>query len=285
MANEEPKPFSSELKALRDEFKEVAERTKQAIAKLDSAIWKQEILELHQANDKVVSEFAPPGDIEAVRARDITLLINKSKDMGDGRKSSVGAAVDVANRLHLVLGKDRDVTLSASLWEKGAPKGLRLGDYDRIDKALEKTEANDKDIVPALRDIMVANTPDKVTDRNKHYVIISDGNATDNLEHAMQMIEATLLYNKHVTFDFVTVGEAQGNLSQLAAKVSDSTVAARVGFHTAKTQDDVWGTVTGVLKDRISASPWVKPEEPKAEAAPEEKKEQKAASPKAAAKP
>ena len=41
MANEEPKPFSSELKALRDEFKEVAERTKQAIAKLDSAIWKQ----------------------------------------------------------------------------------------------------------------------------------------------------------------------------------------------------------------------------------------------------
>ena len=232
-----------------------------------------------------MSEFTPPGDIEAVRSRDITLLINKSKDMGEGRKSTVGAAVDVASRLHLVLGKERDVTLSAGLWEKGAPKWLRLGDYDRIAKALEKTEANDKEIVPALRDVMVANTPDKVSDRNKHYVIVSEGNATDNLEHAMQMIEATLLYNKHVTFDFVTVGEGGGNLSQLAAKVSDSTVAARVGFHTAKTQDDVWGTVTGILKDRISASPWVKPEEPKAEAAPEEKKEQKAASPKPAAKP
>lgn len=287
MSNDEPKPFSAELKALRAEFAEVAERTKKAIAQLDSAIWKQEILELHQAQDKVVAEFTPPGDVEAVRARDITLLINKSKDMGAGSKSPVGAAVDAASRLNLAVGKERDVVISAGLWDKGTPKWLRLGDYDRLDKALEKTEANDKELVPALRDIMIGNTPDKVTGRNKHYVIISEGSITDNIEHAVQMIEATLLYNKNATFDFISIGEGKGNLSEAALKTAHSTVSDRISFQAVATADDVWGAVTGALKTRIAAAPYVKPEPaPEAKPQAEEKAEQKAdAKPAAGAAP
>lgn len=61
-----------------------------------------------------------------------------------------------------------------------------------MEKARAKTEANAKEIVPALRDIMIANTPDKEYTRSRHYVIVSDGNTTDSIEAAAKLIEGTL---------------------------------------------------------------------------------------------
>ena len=106
---------------------------------------------------------------------------------------------------------------------------------------------------------MISNTPDKANERSKHYIIVSDGSITDNVEHAVQMIEATLLYNKKATFDFITVGSTGGNIAEIAQKANHSTVAARVGFHKAEKAEDIWAAVTGVLKNRIAAAPYVKP--------------------------
>lgn len=272
MTNEEPKKFSDELKALRAEFNDLAERTKKTVARLDSAIFKQELLEIRQEHDAVVTEFAVPGDLQSVNNRDVTILINKSKDMGAGFNSPIGQALDAANKLHLVVNHAYDVNVSASTFDTGSTKGIRLGDYDRIEKAREKTESNQKDIVPALRDIMVSNTPDRVNNRAKHYIIIGDGNITDNMETALQMIEATLLYNKKATFDFIDVGGGAGNQAELVFKAAHSTASDRISFHKVEKAEDIWGAVSGVLKARVAALPFVKPapvpEAPKATATP-----------------
>jgi len=46
-------------------------------------------------------------------------------------------------------------------------------DFERQEKAREKTNNNAKDLLPAMKDIMVNNTPDKQDGRSKHYIIIS----------------------------------------------------------------------------------------------------------------
>ncbi len=259
MANEKTKKFSEELKALRAEFNDLADKAKKTVARLDSAIFKQELLEIRQEHDMVVTEFAVPGSLESVNNRDISILVNKSKDMGTGLSSPIGQGLDAASRLHLAVSHAYDVSVSGSVWDNGSSKSVHLGDYDRIEKARDKTETNRKDLVPTLREIMISNTPDKANERNKHYIIVSDGSISDNVEHAMQMIEATLLYNKKATFDFITVGNAAGNISEIANKANHSTVAARVGFHKAEKAEDIWGAVSGVLKARIAAAPYVKP--------------------------
>lgn len=258
MANEEPRKFSDELKALRAEFNDLAERTKKTVAALDSAISKQLLKESRDAQDAEVVAFAVPGDLASVNGRDVTILINKSKDMGAGFDSTAGKAVDAAYKLHLAAGYPYDVTVSGGQYDNGTPKWLRLGDYERKEKALEKTESNQKDIVPALRDIMINNTPDRVKGRNNHYVIIGDGNFTDSTDTALQMIEATLLYNKKATFDFITVG-AGGNIAALQEKAIHSLGADRIGFTKVEKGDDIWGALTGALKKRVTASPYVAP--------------------------
>lgn len=259
MANESSKKFSDELKALRAEFNDIAEKAKKVSAELTSAIYKQEAKELREENDAVVKEFAVPGDLESIGNRDVTVLINRSKDMGHGFKSPAGKTVEAVTKLRRVASFNYDISVSAALFEKGGTKGLNLSDYDRLEKALEKTEANDKAIGAALRDIMIANTPDKATDRARHYVIVTDGSITDSTEYAVQMIEATLLYNKKATFDFITIGAGGGNLSEVELKTSHALAADRVSFHKVEKADDMWDALAGVLKTRIAAAPYVAP--------------------------
>jgi hypothetical protein len=73
------------------------------------------------------------------------------------------------------------------------------------------------------------------------------------------MIEATLLYNKKATFDFIDVGGGSGNLAELAGKAGHSLVVERVGFHKVDKAEDLWGAVSGILKKRVAATPYVKP--------------------------
>lgn len=258
MANEAPKKFSDELRALRAEFNDLAEKTKKTLAALDSAIWKQELKEIREGHDAVVTQFAVPGALESVNNRDVTILIAKSKDMGHGANSNLGQAIDAAAQLLRVTRGNYDLNVSGLTIEGASTRGLNLADSDRLDKAREKTETLEKQLVPALREVMVANTPDKVGDRNKHYIIVTDGNATDSTEHAVQMIEATLLYNKKATFDFITVG-AGGNVGEIAQKTSHALAADRVSFHKVEKAEEIWGALAGALKNRIAASPYVKP--------------------------
>lgn len=259
MANDEPKKFSDELKALRAEFAEVAEKSKAAVAHLNTAIFKQEMLELRQEQDKTVAKFAHHGVLESVGNRDVTVLVGKSKDTGHGLDSIVGQGIDAASKLRFAAHSNYDLSVSASTFEAGAAKSVNISDYDRMEKARAKTEANAKEIVPALRDIMIANTPDKEYTRNRHYVIISDGNTTDSIEAAAKLIEGTLRGNPKATFDFINVGADNGNINELAAKVNVADETQRPRIHTIAKADEVWGTFSDVLRERIAASPFVKP--------------------------
>lgn len=258
MATDEPKKFSDELKALRAEFAEVAEKSKAAVAHLNTAIIKQELLEMRQEQDKTVAKFAHHGVLESVGNRDVMVLVGKSKDTGHGLDSIVGQGIDAAAKLRFAAQGNYDLSVSASTFEAGAAKSVNISDYDRMEKARAKTEANAKEIVPALRDIMIANTPDKEYTRNRHYVIISDGNTTDSIEAAAKLIEGTLRGNPKATFDFINVGADNGNIVELVAKVNVADEAQRPRIHDIAKVGDVWGTFINVLHERISETPFMK---------------------------
>ena len=268
MANDEPKKFSDELKALRAEFAEVAEKSKAAVAHLTTAIFKQEMLELRQQQDTVVATFAHHGVLESVGNRDVTILVNKSKDMGNGLNSALGQGIDAAARLRLAAHNTYDMGVSASIFEAGASKSVNISDYDRMEKAREKTEANNKELVLSLREIMVSNTPDKEYTRNRHYVIVSDGSITDSVDAAAKLIEGTLRSNPKATFDFINVGANAGNIHELVAKVQVADEAQRPRIHAAEKAEDIWSTFNAALRTRIGETPYVKPA-PDAPAAPQ----------------
>ncbi|HYD19210.1 MAG TPA: hypothetical protein VEF76_12095 [Patescibacteria group bacterium] len=259
MAHDEPKKFSDELKALRAEFAEVAEKSKAAIAHLNSAIFKQELTELRQEQDKTVAAFAHNGSLESVGNRDVTVLVNKSKDMGHGLNSPLGQAIDAAAKLRFAAQGNYDLNVSVQTFEAGASKGVNISDYDRMDKAREKTEANSKEIVPALREITVANTPDKDYVRNRHYVIITDGSVSDNTDAAARLIDATLRGNPKATFDFISVGAGSGNVAEIVSKVQVSDESRRPVIHNVPSHEGIWTTFTNVLRGRIAQSPHAKP--------------------------
>jgi len=249
MANEEQKPLSAELKALRAEFAEVAERSKKALAQLDTAIFKAEMTELTERNNKVLDEFVLPGNRASLDGHDVVILINKSKDMGAGYDSNIGAAINAAGKM-IGATQGRDATISAALYDTGSIRGIRF-ESDRLDKAREKTEANNKDLLVAVKDIMVANTPDKVSARHKHYVIISDGNLSGNEEATVQMIETTLRHNPKVTFDFINIGEG-GNIAGLMGMVHAAAPAAAPAVHVAADKEGIWQALTSVVKGRLA---------------------------------
>lgn len=260
MANEEQKPLSAELKALRAEFAEVADRSKKAVAQLDTAIFKAEMAELAERNGKVVDEFALPGNRASLDGHDITILINKSKDMGAGFDSNIGAAINATGKM-IGAVQGRDTVISAALFDTGSARSLRF-DADRLDKAREKTEANNKDLLVAVKDIMVANTPDKVTARHKHYVIITDGSLSANEEATVQMMETTLRHNPKVTFDFINIGEG-GNIANLVGMIHTAASATVPAVHQIADKESIWQTLTGVVKGRLQQTQAPAAEAPK----------------------
>lgn len=255
MSDEPKKPLSAELRAIRDEYNDIAKRIKDATSRLDRAIWEVEAKERRAELDKTLDEFVPH-NYGALKGHDVSFLINKSKDMGDGYNSRIGAAVDAAFKVHVAVGC-HDTKVGIALWDTSTSH-LRI-DADRLDKAREKTANNAKDLLPVVKDIMISNTPDKQGDRQKHYVIISDGNVTDNPDFSVQMIETAMKMNPRVTFDFISFGP--GSINDLAAKVNAPTDAQKPGIYTVEKPEDLNATVMSVLAQRFAApAPAPKPE-------------------------
>ncbi len=271
MANDEQQPLSAQLKALRAEFAEVADRSKKALAQMDTAIFKADMAELKEANNKVLDQFTVPGNRASIAGHDIVILINKSKDMGDGYNSPISAAIEAAAKMSAA-ANGNDGVVTAALYDAGTANHLRLTDSDRTDKARAKTDKNDKNLFGITREIMIANTSDKPAARTKHYVIISDGNATDSLEATAQLIETTLRHNPKVTFDFINIGTAAGNIPTLAGMVNAAAPALAPAVHHVEKSEDLWSALTAVVKTRLGQtqpSPVV--EAPKAVAIPASK--------------
>jgi hypothetical protein len=281
--SEEPKTLSEKLRAARDEFNDLATKAKAAAGKLESAMWEAQVSELRAKMDKVLDQFIPTVDKSPLKGHDIVFLINKSQDMGQDLQSPIGSAISVASTLYSAVS-GHDTKVSALLWEGGAyTKAVALNDFDRQDKARDKTNNNAKDLLPAMKEIMVANTPDKQDGRKKHFIIISPGTITDNLDHSAQMINTAMQLNPRITFDFITVGTAAGNVTDLIAKMTPPSADRAAGYLIAATHEDINGAVMSVLKSRFKgdapavetpkvvaeapkAEPVVMPEAPKAEA-------------------
>ncbi|MEZ0261510.1 MAG: hypothetical protein ACAH80_10905, partial [Alphaproteobacteria bacterium] len=104
-------------------------------------------------------------------------------------------------------------------------------------------------------------TPDKTTDRQKHYVIISDGKATDNIDVTAQMLTAAMALNPRITVDFINVGllAGDGNIKDLAAKLNAPV------YNVAK-HEEVHGAMMAVLTKRFAKVEAPKVEAPKVEA-------------------
>ncbi len=270
--SEEKKPLSERLRAARDEFNDLAAKSKAAAGKLDLLITEAFAQENRTELNKVLDQFIPTVDKSALKGHDIVFLINKSTDMGEGFFSPIGAAISTATSLAAATG-GHDVRVSGLLWEAGnSTKALALGDSDRLEKAREKSKTTNKELLPAVREIMLNNTPDKQDGRQKHFIVVSTGSVTDNVEHSVEMINTALRMNPRITFDFVTVGTGEGNMQDLVSKI-DAPEARKPSYLLVSKHEDLNGAVMNILTGRFKGEapkPVEAPkvvEAPKAEAA------------------
>ncbi|TAL27242.1 MAG: hypothetical protein EPN97_17845 [Alphaproteobacteria bacterium] len=255
-----PKPMSEKLEALAAEFNDLAARSKAAAAKLQSAAFEAKSAEIRAELNKVLDEFIPTVDKSALKGHDIVFLINKSEGMGEGFASPIGAAIDIARSLHAATG-GHDTAVSAGLWEAGNnTKWVNLSDSDRMEKAREKTKTNGKELLPVAKDIMIANTPDKQGERKKHYIVVSTGSVSDNIDHTAQMLNTAMQMNPRVTVDFISFGSGEGNIKDLAAKLTPPTDAQKSGVYNVAKHEELHGAVMSVLTGRFAG---VAPEAPK----------------------
>lgn len=256
--SEEPKPYSAELRAVRDEFNDIAKRAQETVKKLDSLIWKAEAAELRAKHDKVLDQFVAR-DYERLKGHDVSIYISKTPAMGQGYNSPLGAAIGVAADINFALDSSHGASVSVATYE-GPTRSVRLSNADGLDKARDKTTNEVRDLQPVAKEILVSNTPDKATDRQKHYIIISDGKATDNIDVTAQMLTAAQALNPRITIDFINIGEkaAEGNIKDLAAKLNAPV------YNVAK-HEEVQGAMITVLKARFVKVEAPKVEAPKAE--------------------
>jgi hypothetical protein len=274
--SEEKKPLSERLRAARDEFNDLSAKAKAAAGKLDSLIMEAFSQENRAELDKVLHQFIPTVDKSSLKGHDIIFLVNKSQEMGEGFFSPIGAAISTATSLAAATG-GHDVKVSGVIWEAGNyTKALPLADADRAEKAREKSKTTNKELLPAVKEIMLGNTPDKQDERLKHYIVISPGSVTDNVDHSVQMINTALKMNPRVTFDFITVGSGEGNIKDLVAKIEAPTDAQKPSLLIVPTHEGLNGAVMTILTGRFKGeAPKIvdapKVEAPKAEviAAPE----------------
>jgi hypothetical protein len=251
---------------VRDEFNDLAVRAKAAASRLDTAIWEAQANENRATLDKVLDQFIPTVDKSVLKGRDIVFLINKSEAMGEGYQSPIGASLAVASELSAATG-GHDAKVTGILWDAGYTKSVSLHDSDRLDKAREKSKSAAKDLLPAVKEIMVSNTPDRQDGRRKHYIVLSAGTITDNIDHSAEMINTAMKMNPRLTFDFVSFGTGEGNVKDLVAKLTPPAGAQEVGnFHVPK-HEDLHGVIIGILTTRMKGlAPDAQPA-PKVEAA------------------
>jgi hypothetical protein len=245
---------SEKLQALADEFNDLAARSKAAAAKLQSAVYEAKSQEIRAELNQVLDEFVPTVDKSALKGHDIVFLINKTEAMGDGFASPIGAAIDVARSLNAAT-HGHDTGVSAGLWETGSnTKWVNLVDSDRMEKAREKTKSTGKELLPVAKDIMIGNTPDKQGERKKHYIVISTGSVSDNIDHTAQMLNTAMQMNSRITIDFISFGAGEGNIKDLAAKLTPTTDAQKSGVYDIAKHEDLHGVVMSLLTNRFAGA-------------------------------
>jgi hypothetical protein len=246
----ESKPISSQLETLRDQFARAAEEAKARVAELDKLIVEAKASERRKSLDETLDLFTH--DYATLRGHDVTFLIAKTKAMGEkgkeeGAQSPLATALTFAKTLSEA-AETHDLNISAGVWDKNS-KWLRLKDSDCVEKACEKP-GDGAELAPLAKEIMLANTPDRAGARNKHYIVITDGAVTDDPTHAAQLIATALSFNPKLSFDFITLGNGDGNVLELVAKIEAA--GHKPGIHAAAKAENLEGAVLEALTARFA---------------------------------
>lgn len=250
--SDQPSKSSKELTALRDEFAASAKKT---LAGFDKMIWEAQVAEALQEKNAVLAQFVPGSDTAALAGHDVVFLINKSKGMGGGMESALGVAVDTMYQVSYATKSIEGFTLAAKLWGgAGGTNGIFLGSYDIVKKAGDATDADSKDFLPVAKEILAANTPDKVSDRQTHYIVICDGNISGSLELSSSILGAVAGFNPKATFDFVVCGAEGGNVDKLTWAAAQGPRLTRAGGYA-----ELPAVIMNVLKARLTEGASLKP--------------------------
>ncbi len=235
---------SRELRQLRDEFQAQA---KNALTEIDQRLQAAEKAEAEAATKALIARFTATGNLDALEGHEFIFLISNAKSMGHGPDSFLAAALDTLYDFKTLAGKDADI--SALFWGyKGRPDGIYLGRREDLQsKYLNPAKADSKEFLPVAKHILSENTPDKQSGKKRHYIIIGDGNCTDNLEHSTAILAAVALLNPSATLDFINCGNTAGNLKNAMPSAAVTK---------AMTHDEAIAAIMTAVKNRVTPDPF-----------------------------
>ncbi len=254
----EPKTSVEKLRTIRQEF---AASANKHLAELDSQIVEAEKLERQQRLDADFKLFMPGDDKAVLQNRDFTFLINNTKGATKGEHGPgtlIGATVAAAHKVHAtVVGVD-GVTVTAKFW---GDKYLMPVHLEKGPNAYDVHPAEAKDFLTAAKQLLSDNTPDNLSDRQKHYIIVCDGAITGDPAAAASILEAAAKFNPKATFDFVVCsGTATGGIDDLVKKWSEIASGQKPNLVKVAAPAEINGAVMGIIRARLSGTAYVQPQ-------------------------
>jgi hypothetical protein len=251
---DEPAPLSERIETLSKQFGEVAAQIRDASSGLATVALHQRMEEFRVHQNQLLKRYVD--DLSAVNGHDVIFLLNRSKPMGEGYHSALAAGARAATDLYIAsgTGQGRDLSVSLYTWDKDS-RGYGFGGNSNIEKIYDKAGSEEAAFAPLVRDILSASTPDKLSGRPRHYVVISSGAVTDSVENSVQMLASAMTFDPRLTVDFVTVGAGEGNIRDLRAQLAAAAPGREPGLYTAEKPDDIQSAVIRALKTRLKALP------------------------------
>lgn len=232
-----------QLKTLRDEYVGISAEFAEKAKLMDKAIAGVEASETQSRRKALRDEIAPEGT--QFDGREIVVLVNRSAAMGEGFASFIGQALMQTQDIKDAAADLPNVKVSMALWGNGAPVAVDFSNFDKIDKLVGKTASGAaNDILPAVKEVLMRNTPDVIPNMPRHYVFVCPSELAGDFTVARDILRAVQALNRDASVDFIVCGAASGNAAELAREtVLGDTL--RVIDHPDDMRDAVKGVVRG----------------------------------------
>lgn len=244
----------AQMKEMSAEFRRLAQEFNGKADKMDAAIREAESQAFRHSLDRILAAIA---DNDSLNGREVIFLVNRSAEMGAGYQSFFGQAATAASTLNSAARGVVDVPVSASAYGSGAPVRLKLDHVESLGAVINGTPASGAlDLLPALKEMLAANTPDKTGGKPRHYVVIAPDRMTGGLDDAVGILEAAMKMNPGMTVDFLRCGPAAGGgLEDVMRLVSPVSPVQTPAIHAVETPACMAETISAVLKQRVASMP------------------------------
>jgi len=250
-----------DLRKLREEFVKAQADTLKKLEEVDKQISVIERAQAEERRKAAVGQIVPNGDEAALGNREITFLINNTKEGGHGPESQLGEAVIAAYRIYSLAkeAKAKDVSVGVTFWGGRFTDGMKL-DTQFGSKAYNTNGASKNwDFLPAAKKVLQDNTPDALTDKAKNYVVIGDGSVSGGIDNAVAILEAAAKFNPKATFDFVVVNAKDTEMDKLVNKWSEMASGQKPNIVKVGTPKEISGVVLKIIKARVSGDVYAAP--------------------------